>query len=37
MVATGRDHGMPALPGAKDVLQGALFNLWTPDAKHRHH
>ena len=37
MVATCRHHGMPALPGAKDGLQRALFNLWTPDAKHRHH
>ena len=37
MVATGRHHGMPALPDSKDGLQGALFNLWTPDAKHRHH
>ena len=25
------------LPGARDGLQGALFNLRTPDAKHRHH
>ena len=37
MVATSRHHGMPTLPNSKDVLQGALFNLWTPDAKHRHH
>ena len=36
MVATGRHHGMPALPDSKDGLQGALFNLWTPNAKHRH-
>ena len=37
MVATSHHHGMPALPNSKDGLQGALFNLWTPDAKHRHH
>ena len=37
MVATSRHHGMPALPGSKDRLQGDLFNLWAPDAKHRHH
>ena len=37
MVATGRHHGMPALPGARDELQGALFNLRTPHTKHRHH
>ena len=37
MVATSRHHGVPSLPGARDGLQGALFNLWTPDAKHRHH
>ena len=37
MVATSRHHGMPALPDPKDGLQGALFILWTPDAKHRHH
>ena len=37
MVATSRHHGMPALPGTQDWLQGALFNLWTPEAKHRHH
>ena len=37
MVATSRHHGMPPLPGAQDGLQGALFNLWTPDTKHRHH
>ena len=37
MVATSRHHGMPALPGARDGLQVALLNLWTPDAKHRHH
>ena len=37
MAATSRHHGMPTLPGAWDGLQGALFNLWTPDAKHRHH
>ena len=35
MVATIRHHGMLALPVAKDGLQGARFNLWTPDAKHR--
>ena len=35
MVATSRHHGMPALPDSKDGLQGALFNLWTHDAKHR--
>ena len=32
MVATGRHHGMPTLPESKDGLQGALFNLCTPDA-----
>ena len=37
MVATSRHHGKPALPGVRDGLQGTLFNLWTPDAKHRHH
>ena len=37
MVATSRHHGMPALPAALDGLQGALFNLCTPDAKHSHH
>ena len=37
MVATSRRHGMPALPNAKDGLQGAFFNLRTPDPKHRHH
>ena len=37
MVATSCHHGMLALPGVKDGLQGATFNLWTPNAKHRHH
>ena len=37
MVATSRHHGLPALPDAKDGLQGALFNLWTPDPRHKHH
>ena len=37
MAATSRHHGMHALPDSKDGLHGALFNLWTPDAKHRHH
>ena len=37
IVATSRHHGMPALPDSKDGVQWALFNLWTPDAKHRHH
>ena len=37
MVPTSRHHGMPAPPDSKDGLQGAGFNLWTPDAKHRHH
>ena len=37
MAATSRHNGMPALPGARDGLQGALFTLWTPDAKHRQH
>ena len=37
MVATSRHHGLPALPDAKDGLQGAFFNLWTPDPRHRHH
>ena len=38
MVATSRHHGLPALPpNAKDGLQAALFNLWTPDPRQRHH
>ena len=37
MVATSRHHGLPALPDSKDRLQGALFNLWTPDPQHKHH
>ena len=37
MVATSRHHGLPALPDSKDGLQGAFFNLWTPDPRHRHH
>ena len=37
MVATSRHHGITALLGTRDGLQGARFNLWTPDAKHRHH
>ena len=37
MVATSRHHGLPALPDSKDGLQGALFNLWTPDRAHKHH
>ena len=37
MVATSRHHGMPAVADTKDGLQGALFNLWTPDPRHRHH
>ena len=37
MVATNRHHGLPALPDSKDGLQGALFNLWTPDPRHKHH
>ena len=37
MVATRRHHGLPALPDSKVGLQGALFNLWTPDARHKHH
>ena len=37
MVATSRHHGLPALPDSKDGLQGALFNLWTPDPRHKHH
>ena len=37
MVATSPHHGLSALPDAKDGLQGALFNLWTPDPRHRHH
>ena len=36
MVATSRHHGLPALPDAKAGLQGAFFNLWTPDPRHRH-
>ena len=35
MAATSRHHGMPALPDSQDGLQGALFNLWTPDPGHR--
>ena len=37
MVATSCHHGLPALPDSKDGLQGALFNLWTPDPRHKHH
>ena len=37
MAATSRHHGLPALPDSKDGLQGALFNLWTPDLRHKHH
>ena len=37
MVATSRHHGLPAPPDSKDCLQGALFNLWTPDCAHKHH
>ena len=37
IVATSRHHGLPALPDSKDGLQGALFNLWTPDPRHKHH
>ena len=37
MVATSHHHGMPARPDSKDGLQGALFNLWTLDPRHRHH
>ena len=37
MVATSHHHGLPALPDSKDGLQGALFNLWTPDPRHKHH
>ena len=37
MVATGRHHGLPALPDAKDELQGAFFNLLSPCPRHRHH
>ena len=37
MVATSRHHGLSAPPDSKDGLQGALFNLWTPDARHKHH
>ena len=37
MVATSRHHGLPALPDAKDGLQGARFHLWTPDPRHKHH
>ena len=37
MVATSRHHRLPALPDSKDGLQGALFNLWTPDRAHKHH
>ena len=37
MVATRRHHGLPALPDSKDGLQGALFNLWTSDPRHKNH
>ena len=37
MVATSRHHGLPAPPDSKDGLQGALFNLCTPDPRHKHH
>ena len=37
MVATSRHHGRLAIADSKDGLQGALFDFWTPDAKHRHH
>ena len=37
MVATSRHHGLPALPDSKDGLQGAVFHLWTPDPRHKHH
>ena len=37
MVATSCHHGLPALTDAKDGLQGAFFNLLTPDPRHRHH
>ena len=37
MVATSRHHGMPALSDSKDGLQVALFDLLTPDSRHRHH
>ena len=36
-VATSRHHGLPAPPDSKDGLQGALFNLWTPERAHKHH
>ena len=37
MAATSRHHGKPALSDSKDGLQGALFNLWTPNPRHCHH
>ena len=37
MVDTSHHHGLPALPDFKDGLQGALFNLGTPDRAHKHH
>ena len=37
MVSTSRHHGMLALLDSKDGLHGALFNLWNPDARNRHH
>ena len=37
MVASSRQHGLPAPPVAKDGLQGALFNLCPPDRGLRHH
>ena len=37
MLATSRHHGLPPLPDSKDRPQWALFNLWTPDPRHRHH
>ena len=36
MVAV-RHHGLTAVPDSKDGLQGALFDLWTPDPRHKHH
>ena len=30
MVATSRHHGLPALPGSKDGLQGLFFTCGPP-------
>ena len=37
IVATSRHHGLPDPLDADDGLQGALFNLWTPESWQRNH